>query len=36
VDLRDESVFTPAAEMPGYQLHHIRDGQLLSYVLSLA
>jgi 3',5'-cyclic AMP phosphodiesterase CpdA len=36
VDLRDESMFTPTAEMPGYQLHHIHDGHLLSYVLSLA
>ncbi len=36
VDLRTEGRFAPAAEMPGYQLHHIHDGCLLSYTIGLA
>lgn len=35
VDLGDVSRFAPAAEMPGYQLHHLRDGRLVSYTLGL-
>jgi len=34
-DLSDESRFVPAAEMPGYQLHHLHAGRLVSYTLGL-
>lgn len=35
VDLRVDSRFAPAGEAPGYQLHHLHDGRLLSYTMGL-
>ncbi len=35
VDLGDHGRYTPAAEMPGFQLHDLRGARLLTYTLGL-
>ena len=35
-DLRSDGRYVPGGEMPGYQLHRLSEGQLLTYTLALA